>query len=1153
MASKLRTRIKSPPKVQFSLPTKLEANSYSQNKVAKQTVSSSSPQNQIASLLLKEDRSTLRKKLQLGNYLDRVGATGARGLVVSRESLPKGINSYNSPETGSPSERSRQDLDPLPVIKAKSSDDTKLSRKIVGKENINSDRDRTAKSSDPELASSQSSVVSTENTKVRGFFGRFKKFFASLVRKVKKTVRSIGKKLTKIPKNLFHFPGSDPDAIIRLAKSRSRSLSRLGKIKARQIIRKAKQRAKAISRHARKRGRRIAWLARRRARLLVLRRKRKAEQTVQQAKLKAEQINTDSKSRAQRLMHNGEYTAARKLLHDSRKRSRLMVRQADLRAKRIVAPAESLAQKIIELGEAKANRIIKQGRIRASITVKRGEKTAKQTAQRYQRLSKQVLERGKQRAKQEADKRERNRPWWEKIGAWFSNLFKKIGNFVGNALKSIGRFLGNVVRAVVRGVTNFVKGVVNAVVTAVKFIAKQARKLIDAAKKILKKIGEVVVAVAKAAFEVVKKIGQIIVDVITGPFKILATLIQILKGIGGKVLSVIGDIFSNPLKFGATLIEGFQLGFNNFASKFTQHLENFFLQGLAAKEALDNTTIGDIKTYLVETIIQGAIPFAMAKLVASSIPIIGWIMAAIDGLEMANEIFIKRAKEVVTLVESFGNSIVEAAKHQKAAVANAVEMGMATGIVVLISALAAYAKLGNIRQKIQKIIGGKSRKKGKKGKKGKDKDDRQNAKQDKKEEEKAEKQKPEKRKKAAINALKRVMKARKSMTEEELTKVFKKLEKKHKVNIRLNSKRSKPNVAISASPATFLPLAILGMRSGQKQGAQNVKSVQAGDYIKAIRYDGPHNTPGHEVVQQFEARFKGKPTLYNNNTPPQKVKTAAGHVTVYTTGSINPAALLNNGMKTAQNPNGYWRAGIVTAQSSKERGRGRSNKTGKETVFGHFGADEEKIRTGKLNTIYNGGHLVGDQIMDSKTAFNLYEDWNLVPQQRSFNTPIYTGTIENPVTRAIRAGKGKTKIQYEVKVQYPDSTYNVKPSDLIQNLLPATDTYRKEIEKAINYNNTLDADFTFTRRTPGFWQATAKIIAGKETLNSGKVRKRQDVAFANPAKVQAGVNYQPMGQEQVRYTLESDLKPPIAGPTPKQPMKYTGAKLILVTARQETF
>ena len=193
--------------------------------------------------------------------------------------------------------------------------------------------------------------------------------------------------------------------------------------------------------------------------------------------------------------------------------------------------------------------------------------------------------------------------------------------------------------------------------------------------------------------------------------------------------------------------------------------------------------------------------------------------------------------------------------------------------------------------------------------------------------------------------------------------------------------------------------------------------------------------------------------------------------------------------------------------------------------------------------------------MDSHQSFNLYEDWNLAPQQRSFNSPVYSGIIENPVAKAIKAG---ATIQYTVKVQYPGNTYRIKPSVLVQNLLPAADGYREQIQGAIKQRPALNQPFTLRRRTPGFWQATAKVIKGGK-ISSGKNRKRQDVDFENnPVNVGPTNNYLPVAREQVRYSLEVDQGKggrlqEQKGPIPNNPLKYAGATMVRATARQQTF
>lgn len=427
---------------------------------------------------------------------------------------------------------------------------------------------------------------------------------------------------------------------------------------------------------------------------------------------------------------------------------------------------------------------------------------------------------------------------------------------------------------------------------------------------------------------------------------------------------------------------------------------------------------------------------------------------------------------------------------------------------------------------------------------------------------------PDERKEAAKNKFISLMEVKKSMSREEIEGVLVNLKIEFQLSdVKLEGDQFNPKIGFYASPATFLPITLIPLAagaigapapanpiSGQKAGVGAAASVIAGDYIKATSYDGPFLTPGKQVVTAFNTRFTGQRTTHNNgNHSVMKIKDPAGiaWIYLYPVKAINQAALP---LHTTTNANNYRRAGTVEAKSSVPRGKGRSGKG--ETVFGHFGADEERILTGQSNTNYNGGHLVGDQIMDSHRAFNLYEDWNLAPQQRSFNSPVYTGTIENAVTKAITAG---ATIKYTVTVQYPDDTYQIKPSVLIKNLFPAVAGYRKEIEGAIKHSAALDAPFTLTRRTPGFWQATAEVVGGGKTINSGKINVRQNVAFENnPVNVQPGVNYQPGALEQVRYSLEKDIGAgagfqALKGPTPKNPLVYAGATQVRATARQQTF
>jgi phage-related protein/superoxide dismutase len=130
---------------------------------------------------------------------------------------------------------------------------------------------------------------------------------------------------------------------------------------------------------------------------------------------------------------------------------------------------------------------------------------------------------------------------------------------------------------------------------------------------------------------------------------------------------------------------------------------NFFKE-LNLKDMVKEMVFEGIKDYLMETIKERAIPFAMAKLAASTTPIVGWIMAAIDALKMAHTVFIKYANQVEALVDSVGDSLVNAANHVETGVATKLEEGMGRAIPVLMAALASYANINNIPEKIQGIV-----------------------------------------------------------------------------------------------------------------------------------------------------------------------------------------------------------------------------------------------------------------------------------------------------------------------------------------------------------------------------------------------------------------------------------------------------------------
>ena len=630
-----------------------------------------------------------------------------------------------------------------------------------------------------------------------------------------------------------------------------------------------------------------------------------------------------------------------------------------------------------------------------------------------------------------------------------------------------------------------------------------------------------------------------------------------LPGVFSLVTQVLGLTYSNirrkaVKRFGERTVLGMESSVEIFQVLREQGVMGLWEQLQAQFSDLKETVIEEIKNMLVTQVITAGVKWVLSLLNPAS----AFVRAAMAIYDIVM-FFVNRGSQVLELVNAVVDAVAAIASGAVGGAAKLVENALARALPVAIGFFASLLGIGGLANRVERIIGrvrhridraidwillkaqkmiGKTKGNYYRGWKSGE-DEKQAS--------------PKRRKEAARNKFISLMKQKKSMSTKEMEDVFFKLKTEFLLSeVKLEGKPFNAKIGFYASPGIFLPVRALQPKSGQKSGAvaATSSSVKAGDYIKATHYEGPFPTPGKEVVDAFNTRFKGQniwQSATSLGTPPKKKAKLA------TVNAIVPNKLP---LYTQTNTNTYRRAGIVEAQSSVTRGTGRSG-TG-ETIFGHFGADEERIKTGVNSTKYNGGHLVGDQIMNSHQAFNLYEDWNLAPQVRSFNSPVYTGTIENTVTKAINAG---AIIKYTVQVQYPDDTYQIKPLQLIQNLLPSADPYRKDIEDVVKQNIGLNQPFTLKRRTPGFWQATAEVMGGGQTINSGNINNRQDVAFENnPANVQPNINYQPIAPEQVRYSLEIDWGSGAGfqaqvGPTPKNPITYTGATKVRETARQQTF
>jgi hypothetical protein len=189
--------------------------------------------------------------------------------------------------------------------------------------------------------------------------------------------------------------------------------------------------------------------------------------------------------------------------------------------------------------------------------------------------------------------------------------------------------------------------------------------------------------------------------------------------------------------------------------------------------------------------------------------------------------------------------------------------------------------------------------------------------------------------------------------------------------------------------------------------------------------------------------------------------------------------------------------------------------------------------------------------------FNMYEDWNLVPQAKSFNNPLYITAIENASVKALAAG---AELVYKVTVKYPCARYKVKPSDAAKRAIAATTTmangttFHDALVALLKISPGLDApDFEFLCRVPNYWNARVEDSQGKNVLEG---KGRQDPRGPYSPTIDTTTTDTPIGKEQFTYTLLVDAKPltmPVVTGKKKAVITYTSANKVKIKARQAAF
>ncbi|MDJ0746055.1 MAG: hypothetical protein QNJ32_22205 [Xenococcaceae cyanobacterium MO_167.B27] len=609
-------------------------------------------------------------------------------------------------------------------------------------------------------------ITPTGGSLIQGFFGKISKAIKRAVSRASKgkiTFNSGGRYNARgRAKAVAERAKSKARRVAALARLRAKRFLRHRESIAKYLVNSAKTRAKRINQDAKSRSQRmmqrgeytaaksLLYKEKRRARLLVYRNNRYARTILNKAQPIANRIIAKGKIRAERIIAWGERKADR-IIQDGQRRADNVIRQAQQRAERIREQGKRDADAAIRrrkknvfqklagwigdgirgLANAVGNFIKAAGNFLGKIArgavdflkaVGRGIQSLANAlingAKRAWNAAKQVLKKAAEvvvAIVKEAVKvvKEIAQTIIDVIAAPFKVLYQlmqlmrqiggKVASVAGKIAKNPLKFgetlinggkagfnrftsqfpqhLENGVQGYLFGETNIklpsfdAKGIITMLLQTVGLSRDSVREMAVA------KLGEEKVAFAEGFSEAASegKMGEFAQE------QAQTYASNVANQVGNQTqLPLLAKLFTALSKGGKAIVD--------------------FFKELNLSELIKTIVIDGIKNFLIETIQNKAIPYAMAKLAASATPIVGWIMAAIDGLKMANEIFVKRAQQVKALVDSLGDAVVNAASYAEGGVASQLEAGMKKAIPILMSALASYANIGDIPSKIKGVI-----------------------------------------------------------------------------------------------------------------------------------------------------------------------------------------------------------------------------------------------------------------------------------------------------------------------------------------------------------------------------------------------------------------------------------------------------------------
>lgn len=163
-------------------------------------------------------------------------------------------------------------------------------------------------------------------------------------------------------------------------------------------------------------------------------------------------------------------------------------------------------------------------------------------------------------------------------------------------------------------------------------------------------------------------------------------------------------------------------------------------------------------------------------------------------------------------------------------------------------------------------------------------------------------------------------------------------------------------------------------------------------------------------------------------------------------------------------------------------------------IIGNLGNEELLIAHGDRRQLYEGGHLIGDQLLPD--TMDSFEAWNLAPQNADFNAPIYEQIVESEIAAGSIDKHGQRDkneaITLSVTLDYESDNVTVTAGDLVTRGVVRQADMDAEIAP-VDQGTT---NITFPRRVPSKWQVKVDIDStSNNNLPYHKLTNNQQQAY----------------------------------------------------------